>query len=356
MTGGSDTTAAAVGAAPIVVGNAYEVSGATPSGTAVFNTDTIDAAWGAWGDPPTTPSTIARVTLKDTAQGYYNYRLGVDNNDPIVHMGGLIHNGVMQDPILTVEFQQEATTIVSTGYVSNTWHVDTLGDEWLSAALVINDVSAGDIYQDGSGGNNPPPASPSAPLMYDSYMAGGSDTTASEAGAAPLVVGNAYELSGDTPSGTAVFDSNSIDAAWGAPGFPPVDELMLGRITLKDTATGTYEFRVALADGGAVMFSGAIVNGRMLLAPPRLGDADFDGDVDADDADILASFWQQAATGPGQGDFDGDGDADDLDATILAANWTGPLGAAASTAVPEPMALVSLLTLVSAGLLAYRRR
>ncbi len=354
MTGGSDTTAAAVGAAPLVVGNAYEVSGAAPSPTAVFDADTIDAAWGAPGTAPAGSSRLARITLKDTANGYYNYRLGVKYNDAITHVGGLIHNGVMQDPILTVDFQQVDTGSTPSGYVSNTWHIDTLGDEWLSAALVINDVSPGDIYQDGSGDNNPPSASPSAPLKYDSYMTGGYDTTAAVAGTTPLVVGNAYELSSASPSPTADFDANSIDAAWGAPGMPPAGELMLGRITLKDTAAGTYEFRVALQNGGAVTCAGAITNGEMLLTPPRPGDADFDGDVDANDAAILASFWQNAATGPGQGDFNGDGLVNDLDATILATNWTGSL-ASASAAVPEPSSLVLLLG-VSLSLALLRRR
>ena len=362
MTGGSDTdyVTPLPGTAPFATGNAYEVSGALPSPTAVFDSDTIDAAWGALGMPPSGSLTIARVTLKDTSQGYYNYRLGVSNNNPTTHVGGLIHDGVMQDPILTAEFKQEDTGSTPSGYISNTWHIDTLGNEWLSALLVINDVSPGDIYQDGSGDNNPPPSSPSAPLKYDSYMTGGSDTTASEAGAAPLVVGNAYELSGASPSPTAVFDSNSIDAAWGAPGMPPVDELMLGRITLKDTATGTYEFRVAIKGRGEVTFSGDITAGVMGGLPaqpvPPLpsipGDADIDGDVDADDAAFVAANWQTVGGATwGMGDFNLDGNVNDLDATLMATNWTGPLAAA----VPEPGSLVLLLG-ISLSFALFRRR
>ena len=83
------------------------------------------------------------------------------------------------------------------------------------------------------------------------------------------------------------------------------------------------------------------------------GDTDGDYDVDADDAAVVASFWLQTVTGgASEGDFDGSGVVDDIDATIMAVNWSP----ATPASVPEPTALVSLLTLVLAGLLAYRRR
>ena len=84
-----------------------------------------------------------------------------------------------------------------------------------------------------------------------------------------------------------------------------------------------------------------------IVGPVIPGDTDGDGDVDADDAAVLASYWQQTGLpfGASRGDFNGDGVANDIDATILAANWTG---AGAVAQVPEPSAgLMILLGILS---------
>ena len=84
-----------------------------------------------------------------------------------------------------------------------------------------------------------------------------------------------------------------------------------------------------------------------IVGPVIPGDADGDEDVDADDAAVLASYWQQTGLpfGASRGDFNGDGAANDIDATILATNWTG---AGAVAQVPEPSAgLMILLGILS---------
>jgi len=80
------------------------------------------------------------------------------------------------------------------------------------------------------------------------------------------------------------------------------------------------------------------------------GDADFNGDVDSDDAALLAANWQKmAGANWGEGDFNGDGIVNDVDATILATNWT------AGVAVPEPGG-IALLLCGLASLICWRRR
>ena len=84
------------------------------------------------------------------------------------------------------------------------------------------------------------------------------------------------------------------------------------------------------------------------------GDANLDGTVDAEDAAILAGYWQ---TGPGaswsQGDFNGDGFVNDLDATLLAANWQAGVSAGSAT-IPEPAATALLFCGLTCFLLRRR--
>lgn len=79
-------------------------------------------------------------------------------------------------------------------------------------------------------------------------------------------------------------------------------------------------------------------------SPTRIGDANYDGKVDADDAQILAEHWLEPEgwwpTAWYMGDFNGDKIVDDLDATLMAANWGDGTG---SASVPEPSAVVFLV-------------
>jgi len=112
------------------------------------------------------------------------------------------------------------------------------------------------------------------------------------------------------------------------------------------------KFSVSVGNTAADMGDIYVQSGPVGVRPP--GDADNDGDVDADDAAILASNWLQSISGGADvGDFNTDGGVDDLDASILAANWAYTGGGAA--AVPEPGTLAGLLAL-ALGALVLRRR
>ena len=349
MAGGYDTTGGAAGTSPTVMGGAVDIGGDIPL---KFGTFVIDATWGSSLDPkPSGDLMLARVTLSDDAQGIYSYRIGVEDYPPTTFVGGLIANGAMMDPVLTSTFTQEDPGSTLEGYVSNTWDVNTLGEKWLSAELLVELIN-GDIYQNtgvGSGDVPPDPvnfvANPA--LEFDSYMTGGYDTDVAT-GTLPELMGGAVDIGGAI---LLTFDTSEIDATWGSTlATKPWGDLMLGRITLSDDAQGTFKFRIGLGDSGATFYlDGWIVDGAMLLlAPPIPGDADGDRDVDAADAAILASHWLQTiAGGYSVGDFNGDGDVDDVDATIMAANWQ--VGVAAEAAVPEPSTIC--LVLSSLGML-----
>ena len=82
------------------------------------------------------------------------------------------------------------------------------------------------------------------------------------------------------------------------------------------------------------------------------GDADLDGDVDADDVAALAANWQTPSGATwAMGDFNDDGAVNDIDATLLATNWTGPLAA-----VPEPGTITLLLSVIGSVFLAFFRQ
>ena len=364
MTGGTDSASpSTIGWTPLVLGNARDIDGSTP-GPAVFNTSGIDAAWVSMEDTPQTGNlTLARVTLSDTAQGIYSYRLGIAYNSPNTFVGGLIADGVMQDPVLTAEFSQEAITIASSGYVSNTWDVDTFNEDWFGAALRV-ELSAGSVYQNtGTGSGNAPPDpanfATNPDLQYDSYMTGGTDSASpSTIGLAPFVLGNACDIDGSTPEPVA-FDTAGIDAAWvSMEDTPPAGDLMLGRVTLTDDAQGTFKFRIGFGVSGEIFYlGGAIVDGEMLLtgavAPPAVpGDFDGDRDVDVSDLGILATNYGTIGGATlSMGDANNDGNVNVSDLGILATHY----GTVAAAAVPEPNTLVLLLG-ASLSLALFRRR
>ena len=97
-----------------------------------------------------------------------------------------------------------------------------------------------------------------------------------------------------------------------------------------------------------VRLSDCVLSNDELLIPyvsPKPGDANRDGYVDDSDATILAAHWLTSTQiGWVEGDFNKDGVINDIDATLMATNWTGPPEASAS--VPEPAALLCLLTLL----------
>ncbi len=353
MIGGTDT-GASTGTMPEVMGGAVDIGGAI---LLTFDTSGIDATWGSTLDPkPSGALTIGRVTLSDDAQGVYSWRIG-EQGGWSGFTNGFIVNGVLTERILWATFNQEDPGFTLPGYVSNTWNLNTVGEKWLSAELLVEGLSPGDIYQNTGIGSGDVPPNPTyflsnPALEFDSYMSGGYDSSPVQpsTGTLPELMGGAVDIGGAI---ARTFNTSVIDATWGSTLDPkPTDaDLMLGRITLSDSAQGTYKLRIALDDSEAhVYLGGVIVDGAMLLwAPPIPGDADGDRDVDAADAAILAGNWQQTiAGGYSVGDFDLDGDVDDVDATIMAANWTGPL-AAASAAVPEPSTIC--LVLSSLGML-----
>ena len=117
--------------------------------------------------------------------------------------------------------------------------------------------------------------------------------------------------------------------------------------------TGGDSWGFDVVDGGARMLYTVGTSKVIEIVAAIPGDANRDGNVDSDDATILASHWLQGSGAAwADGDFNGDEAVDDRDAVLLAANWQV---AQAGASVPEPSTFVLLAgMLLLAGL--WRRK
>ena len=96
-------------------------------------------------------------------------------------------------------------------------------------------------------------------------------------------------------------------------------------------------------DGVDFFFDGTLVAtfGTPTLIP---GDANEDGRVDAADLNILGLNWQGSGKTRAEGDFTGDGFVNAADLNVLGLNWQ--TGVAAAASVPEPSAMMLLVTAI----------
>ena len=103
--------------------------------------------------------------------------------------------------------------------------------------------------------------------------------------------------------------------------------------------------------GGAVWFDNASLV--QLIAGPSFADADFNEDTFVDGVDL--GIWDSELGNNANGDADDDGDSDGHDFLIWQQQYTGPPAAvAAGMAVPEPSALLLLLTALGSCILLAR--
>ncbi|MEM6333205.1 MAG: dockerin type I domain-containing protein [Planctomycetota bacterium] len=89
------------------------------------------------------------------------------------------------------------------------------------------------------------------------------------------------------------------------------------------------------------------------------GDANLDGEVSTPDLAILASGFGQPSSGWAGADFNGDGQVDTADLAILAASFgfgVSPVSSGDVAAVPEPSTALACVLLGGAGLTIRRRR
>jgi hypothetical protein len=151
-------------------------------------------------------------------------------------------------------------------FVSQDVVFDTDGTDWLSAQIRVFNLEPGDIYQHDPPGavSSPDPADFMAneALEFDTYVSNGTlnDPVVTTTGAVDL---------GGAP--TSTFNANVIDIGWFTTDDDEIGPLALARVTLKNTARGTWSLRFTArpAGGSKEQFTGAeIIDGRLVIPEP----------------------------------------------------------------------------------------
>jgi hypothetical protein len=124
--------------------------------------------------------------------------------------------------------------------------------DWTAGAILL-ELSPGDIYQHANGsasGLAPNPSFLGFPgleaLRFDTFVT--NPDASSEVGAGASIAGGALDIPG---AGVQEFSTSRLSVAWNSPDTDTDDigEIVIGRLTLKDTANGTLW--LALTEAGS---------------------------------------------------------------------------------------------------------
>jgi len=169
--------------------------------------------------------------------------------------------------VITMEVVPVDNSSALTGYVTQDLVVTTDSD-WLGAQMIVQPDATGLIYQDAMGNTNP--QSPN-PAFFDAFPTLEFDTYVTNS-----VLGESVSTTGAVDLGgpaTAIFDENELSIAWYTDATDQIGTLTLARVTLADTANGTWKFLATAfpAEGPRVeLLDGTIVDG-VIPEPATMG-------------------------------------------------------------------------------------
>ena len=316
------------------------------AGTESWDDQDLNKAWVSDQGQDTGPGTFAvgRITVTDWAAVSYTvmgWEYGQTGQ-------GTIASGVIQPA-------QMGLSVVPVAGAPAGWQsydfMAEINTQMTVMELLLDMDAAGDIRSVSPG--TPDDGSDD----FDTYLTVGHPASGEQPGNTDLF-GAAVDIAGS--SGLQAFTDQNIDIAWGpGPGIAPTHgSYQVARVTVKDTATGTYTFlgyQGGLYD--AVEISGTFDG---LPTPHNRGDVTEDNFVGADDLVAILTNWGASGAGVtwAMGDCapwgDGSNPGDDFvgadDYVEVLTNW----GADYPTEpVPEPATLGLLLL---GGLAELRRR
>jgi len=200
------------------------------------------------------------------------------------------------------------------GYVTQDIVIDTTTD-WLSAQLIVTLDTPGQIYQHplqyGDGSPSPALISTDISAAFDTYVSNG-------------VLGtNIVTMSPVGLGGTVkVFDQDHISVSWFTMSSDETGNRPLARISLAESANGTWIFRstASPAGGPVVEMSGKVVSGVMCVA----GDLDASYWVGQMDLDIVLDSWQHTVPYGDRADPTNDGVVNQDDLDVVTRYWGFP--------------------------------
>ena len=318
-----------------IIGPAVDID---PGSVLTFNDEAINIAWAASGGSSSGPGEfqVARITLRNGSSISYQ-ALGWETDlSPATTLENSFDVPASQMSLVMVEAQDPEENTPD-GYTTYDF-IAMVDTNTGLMQLILDTDNSGDIYQDSLGSNlapNPAFFEAFPALEFDSYVT--MPVTHS-------IVGSAVDID---PGSPFVFDDQNLNVAWASSGGANSGYgiFQIARITLKDTATGSWTL-MGWQTGGfeAVTVTGGIPGS---LIP---GDVNGDGFVGGDDLSMVMSNWGIAGAIRSQGDLDGDGFVGGSDYSEVLGYWgTGT----PPEAVPEPATLALLLL---GGLALLRRR
>ena len=169
--------------------------------------------------------------------------------------------------VITMEVVPVDNSAQLTGYVTQDLVITTDSD-WLGAQLVVQPDATGLIYQDDMGNTNPQSPNPAffsafPTLEFDTYVTDGN------LGQSVSTTG-AVDLGGPA---SAIFDGDELSIAWYTDATDNIGTFVAARVTLADTAGGTWKFLATAfpAEGPRVELMDGTIVGGVMPEPATMG-------------------------------------------------------------------------------------
>ena len=310
-----------------------------PGSSLAWTTQNLNLAWVPAQGQQFSNNTfqVGRITLSDTAHASYQ----ITGYDGLGVQGELLE-GIISAPPPTFSMVPFAGPGAPLGYTAYDFFGD-INTNIGALELVLDTDTAGDIYQNSAVPDD-------AAEDFDTYVTIGLDNvgTTGENPAQTQIFGAAVDI---VPFSSMAWTDQNLNVAWiPSAGFNTGPGLFhLGRVTLKDTATGSWTLKGW--QGG----SDDPVTVTNTIPSAILGDVNGDGWVGGVDLTRIIANWGLTGMTRSGGDLSGDGLVSGLDYTEVVSNWATGTPIPPPQPVPEP-ATLGLLGLLGLGALLRPRK
>ena len=220
----------------------------------------LDIVLGSWG--ASFPSDLRADPSGDNFVGY------ADLDTVLGNWGGVIGPEPTVGISVSVVPVDNSSASELAGYVTQDLVVTTDTD-WMSAQMIVTLDAPGGFYQDALGSGNPhhPAVIPWPPLdssvWYDTHVSNG-------------VIGESVSVMGAVDLGgppVPIFDADHASIHWFTTDADDIGTLALARLSIADTANGTWQFIATSSPAGGpmVQIGGPVIDGVLVPEPATFG-------------------------------------------------------------------------------------